>query len=415
MAFLRRDPRGKSPYWYGCFRVPGKGQTQRSTGIKASERTRTEAFAMAEMWERQARQLGPAVHLKNRDAVLESFIVATQKAITGDLNETTAREVLNSILQASGTGTIQSETCRKFAERWMEAHHDDLAESSRFAYRSAIRLFLDSLGPLADKPLSAVQTKDVEAFKASRVAAGKSAQTVDKDLKVVRSIFQAAIDQGQIQFNPSRAVKLTSKKNKAETQRVNREIFKPGELGAILAHATGEWLTVALLGRYIGARIGDCVQMRWSNVDLAEGVIRYKDQKTGKDYAVPTHRRLHEHLLSLTSGKESRKFLSPDLAKKVTGGCNGLSAQFIQIMRAAGVDPLEVSTKSVRQVEGKKPRTLSKRSFHSLRHTYNTELANAEVPQEIRRKLVGHASDDVNDIYTHLDMKLFRGAIEKLS
>ena len=155
--------------------------------------------------------------------------------------------------------------------------------------------------------------------------------------------------------------------------------------------------------------------MRWSNVDLAEGVIRYKDQKTGKDYAVPTHRRLHEHLLSLTSGKEARKFLSPDLAKKVTGGCNGLSAQFIQIMREAGIDPLEVSTKSVRQVEGKKPRTLCKRSFHSLRHTYNTELANAEVPQEIRRKLVCHASDDVNDIYTHLDMKLFLGAIEKLS
>ena len=415
MAFLRRDPRGKSPYWYGCFRVPGKGQTQRSTGIKASERTRTEAFAMAEMWERQAKQLGSAIHLKNRDAVLENFIVATQKAISGDLNETIAREMLDSILKASGEGSIQSESCRNFSERWLKSHQDDLAESSRTAYRAAIRMFLDSLGPLADKSLGSVQTKHVETFKESRVAAGKSAKTVDKDLKVVRAIFKSAIDQGQILFDPSRAVKLTSKKNKAEDQRVSREIFTPEELNAILAQAAGEWLTVSLLGRYIGARIGDCVRMRWINVDLVAGIIRYKDQKTGKYYAVPTHRRLQEHLLSLPGDSNCRKFLSPDLAGKVTGGCNGLSAQFKQIMRKAGVDPSEVPTKSIRQVEGKKSRTLATRSFHCLRHTYNTELANAEVSQEIRRKLVGHSSDAINDIYTHLDIQLFRGAIDKLA
>ena len=76
---------------------------------------------------------------------------------------------------------------------------------------------------------------------------------------------------------------------------------------------------------------------------------------------------------------------------------------------------MEVETKVLRKVVGKTARTLARRSFHSLRHTYNTELANAEVPQEIRRKLVGHASDGVNDIYTHLDVEVFRGAIDKLS
>ena len=44
MASLRKDPRGKSPFWYACITIPGKGQTQRSTGIKASERTRAEAM-----------------------------------------------------------------------------------------------------------------------------------------------------------------------------------------------------------------------------------------------------------------------------------------------------------------------------------------------------------------------------------
>ena len=155
--------------------------------------------------------------------------------------------------------------------------------------------------------------------------------------------------------------------------------------------------------------------MRWSNVDLAAGIIRYVDQKTGRHYAVPTHRRLQEHLLSLAGNDDPHGFLCPSLARKQTGGCNGLSAQFQKLMKKAGVDTMEVETKVLQKVEGKTARTLAKRSFHSIRHTYNTELANADVSQEVRRKLVGHSSDEVNDIYTHLDVALFRDAINKLA
>ena len=372
-------------------------------------------MAMAERWERQARQLGPAVHLKNRDSIMEAFVAATQKAIAGDFTEATARGVLDTILVASGQGTIHKESVQDFAERWLAARQEDLADTSRVAYKAAVRLFLAHLGTGAAKPLHTVQTKDIENFKASRIAAGLSAKTVDRDLKVVRAIFRAGINQGHLSFDPSQAVSLTSRLSKAQTQRVARETFEHTELSAILSEMTGDWLTVTLLGRYTGARLGDCVRMRWSNVELSARVIRYTDQKTGKNYAVPIHRRLQDHLLTLASSDDPHGFLSPDLVTKASGGCNGLSAQFQKLMRRAGVDPMEVETKVLRKVAGKRPRTLAKRSFHSLRHTYNTELANAEVPQEIRRKLVGHASDDVNDIYTHLDVEVFRGAIDKLT
>ena len=135
-----------------------------------------------------------------------------------------------------------------------------------------------------------VTTRQIEAFKAGRVAAGLAAKTVDRDLKVVRAIFRAGVKQGHLSFNPTQAVSLTSRQNKGETQRVTREIFQQPELDTILSAATGEWRTMTLLGRYTGARMGDCVRMRWGHVDLAAGIIRYTDQKTGKKYAVPTHR-----------------------------------------------------------------------------------------------------------------------------
>jgi integrase len=372
-------------------------------------------MVIAERWERQAKQLGPAVHLQNRDAVLEAFVDATQKAVAGEMTEVTARGVLDRILESMGQSPIYTESVRDFSQRWVSAGRSGLASASHVAYQYAVRLFLDHLGRAADKPLRAVLTRHIESFKAARIGAGLSAKTVDRDLKVVRSIFRAGVKQGHLTFDPTQAVSLTSRQSKRTTQRVTREILHAAELDAILREAKGEWVTATLIGRYTGARMGDCVRLLWSNVDLAAGLIRYSDQKTGKAYAVPTHKRLQEHLLSIAGNDDPDGLLCPTLGRKQTGGCNGLSAQFQKLMRKAGVDTMQVETKVLQKVKGKTARTLARRSFHSIRHTYNTELANADVSQEIRRKLVGHSSDDVNDIYTHLDLTLFRGAINKLA
>jgi integrase len=56
-------------------------------------------------------------------------------------------------------------------------------------------------------------------------------------------------------------------------------------------------------------------------------------------------------------------------------------------------------------------RTLSSLSFHSLRHSFNSALANAGVSQEIRQKLTGHASAEMNAIYTHHELEPLRAAV----
>ena len=53
-------------------------------------------------------------------------------------------------------------------------------------------------------------------------------------------------------------------------------------------------------------------------------------------------------------------------------------------------------------------------SFHSLRHSFNSAMATAGIPQEIRQKLTGHASKAVNDRYTHTELATLKGAIESL-
>jgi integrase len=53
-------------------------------------------------------------------------------------------------------------------------------------------------------------------------------------------------------------------------------------------------------------------------------------------------------------------------------------------------------------------------SFHSLRHSFNSAMANAGVSQEIRQKLTGHASAEINKLYTHHELEPLRAAIATL-
>jgi integrase len=56
-------------------------------------------------------------------------------------------------------------------------------------------------------------------------------------------------------------------------------------------------------------------------------------------------------------------------------------------------------------------RALSNLSFHSLRHSFNSAMANAGVSQEVRQKLTGHSSAEMNAQYTHHELEPLRAAV----
>jgi integrase len=95
----------------------------------------------------------------------------------------------------------------------------------------------------------------------------------------------------------------------------------------------------------------------------------------------------------------------PSLAGKTSSGRNGLSGQFRRVMDRAGIEP-EITGRA-----GEKGRNRSSLSFHSLRHSFNSAMANAGVPQEIRQRLTGHASKAVNDRYTHAELETLKAAV----
>jgi integrase len=267
-------------------------------------------------------------------------------------------------------------------------------------YANTVRLFLADLTGKAKQPVTSVTSKDVDHFLTSRLKSGAAPKTAIVDLKTLNTAFRRAEAYGTILKNPVAAVRPP----KGECS--ERDIFTHEEVQKLLAAAPSlEWQTLILLGYFVGARLGACVQMQWDNVHPEQGVVIYHQKKTGKKVIVPMHYHVIEHLNYMATFGTTG-FLCPKLASKGSGGKHGLSEGFKRIVKKAGIDPMTVPGKGIRQ--------FTKRTLHSLRHSFNSALANAGVPEEIRMKLTGHHSRPMNERYTHLQVATLKSAVGAL-
>jgi len=165
-----------------------------------------------------------------------------------------------------------------------------------------------------------------------------------------------------------------------------------------------------LTGYFTGARLVDLARLVWRDIDLSKRIIAFVQRKTGSSVQIPIHPELYEYLLELPKPDRPQKPVFPKLFNKPGAGRSGLSMSFKRLMQRAGIDD-----GVAREKDGKLGRNVSRLSFHSLRHSFNSAMANANVPLEIRQKLTGHASQDMNKQYTHLELETVRRAVESIS
>jgi integrase len=119
-------------------------------------------------------------------------------------------------------------------------------------------------------------------------------------------------------------------------------------------------------------------------VDLENLLLHVATKKTGKRVVLPMHGDLAIWLSQRPRGI-GKAPIFPSLACQPLNGGSGLSAQFRAIVARAGI----VGRVVTRQGKG---RSTNSKTFHGLRHSFISQLANAGVAPEIRQKLAGHAS-----------------------
>jgi integrase len=381
MAYLVRDARARSPYWYGVYLVVSPGGQRRWVRKSTKKRKRSEAREILEAWQRTA-----------------------DRAAVGNLDQARIREiVLETVERVTGKRT-DSPTVAEWLERWIRNEKGAVAARTMMRYEQIVRDFLSSIGGQAEAPFEALSTDAILKFKERWLSGGRSPRTVNLTIKILKRPFKIALEEGLIDRNPVAAVRPI------RTSSSKKGVFRPEQIQQLLEVAEGDWRGLILSGYFTGGRLVDLARLTWGDIDLSEKTITFVQRKTGSSVQIPIHQDLHEYLLELPRSDRPKKPVFPKLFAKPGAGKSGLSMAFKRLMERAGIDD-----GVARKKDGKLGRNVSRLSFHSLRHSFNSAMANADVPLEIRQKLTGHASQDMNKHYTHLELETVRRAVESIS
>lgn len=337
---------------------------------------------------------------KKAQRIADDFQRIENEGRENRITEEAIRRNLNEMLERHTGESINRETVKDFLRSWIDGKTNP---HTRERYQSAVDSFLSSLGAKANGLLSLVTYRDVHHYLNQRSASKISPNTLCVDAKSLSSAFNLAKKLQFIQENPFEKA-LAIKPIKVSSSK--KAVFSKEEIQALVTIANPDWKAVILLGVYCGARLTDCTTMRWENINLAKRQICYYSTKNKKQIELPLHPSLYDYFISLKAKDKNETYISPSLAGKSTSGKSGLSGAFTRLMESAGIDP--------ERIDGMGKRKFSAKTFHSLRHSFNSMLANSGVSQETRMKLIGHASEQINDQYTHIQMETLRRDIEHL-
>jgi integrase len=374
MASVNKDPRGRSPFWYACY-TSAEGVRKRESTEQTDKRI-AQKVADAKQRAENERRKGT---------------ISTQRIV----------DLLNDTLRSAGLEQITTIRLKNWLEEWLEAKRN-ISPASRLGYEQAVREFLEFMGTRQTGPLESVSERDIDRFIDHLSKGGRGAGTINKLVrKYLSGAFEKARKLGKIKYNPVSAT------DPLEHKSIVKDRFTPEQVARLVAVADPDWAGMVLFGYGCGARLQDAANLRWSDLDLENGLVTFTERKTDREAIIGLHPDFEEWLLeSKGTPEDPNGFVFPTLANRTGAGRNGLSKAFERLMDKAGIE-----SKVLKAGKGT-GRNIRALSYHSLRHGAASSVFNSEAIKEVQRRVTNHARGGVLDRYTHQDVALIKAAVE---
>jgi integrase len=317
------------------------------------------------------------------------------------LTEARTRELLSEILQDINGEGLRVFSVADWFEHFVKGKRKSQSDRTAAIHAQTTREFIEFLGTRARLNIAAITSRDIAEFRDARHSLGLAPATVNLGVSMLSAAFNAAWKQGHVSVNPCAAVEPL----KDRPQR--KGVFTPEQVSALVQSAQGDMRGLILVAFYSGQRLNDCANLRWRDVDLVSEIktIRVSVRKTGREIVSVIHPALEDYLLSLPTARTDDEHLFPTLAQRAT---SLISDEFRRLMEAAHIEQRVIRERA------KSGRSVNALSFHSLRHSFASILANAGVTEEKRMALTGHVTRDMHQRYTHHELEALRDAIAVL-
>jgi integrase len=232
----------------------------------------------------------------------------------------------------------------------------------------------------------------VAAFKKERLATptkrgGRTPATVNRELQLLRRVFNLAIERGLIQTNPCKGMKLLHENN------IGTRYLTEEEEERLLPFLTGRrkhLLDILTIDHYTGMRRGELLSLNRSQIDLVRNLILLTHTKSGKPRLIPIHPDIRPLIQQLCqqAGPSGYLFEYKDTGKPLKD---------IKTAWRAALEDAEI------------PHI----PFHCAgRHTFGTRAAAGGANLKDIQEIMGHADINTTMRYVHATEQGKRRAIE---
>ena len=305
-------------------------------------------------------------------------------------------------MRAAPTGTV-----RQAADAWLAGARDgSIRNRSGDVYKpSAIRgydaaLRTRILPDLGAAKLADVGRQDVQDLADRMLADGADPSTIRNAIMPLRVIFRRAVSRGEVSVNPCTGLELPAVRGRRD------RIASPEEAADLLSILADDDRVLWATALYGGLRRGELMELRWSDVDLASGIIRVERAYDPKEREVvetksragrrrvPIAAVLRDELIAhkLRSGRSEGLVFSVDGERRL--------AYSGAIRRAARAWAAETAR---RQEADPKAPALVPIGLHECRHTFASLMIAAGVNAKALSTYMGHANIAITlDRYGHL-------------
>jgi len=232
-------------------------------------------------------------------------------------------------------------------------------------------------------------TADLRQWVASLSASGVGARSIKRKASAIRAFFKYMMKRHGLKENPAADLQL------ARPPKSLPSVIKESQTRAILADtppaddfiALRDYLIVDMIYE-TGMRASEIADLLDSQVNTSSRSLRVVG-KRNKERAIPFGDSLANRIEAY---RERRTICCPRLSTPC----------FFVGRKGQGIDYKTVLRTVHRALDGRV--TASKRTPHTLRHSFATDMLNSGAELNSVKELLGHASLQTTQIYTHISM-----------
>lgn len=304
---------------------------------------------------------------------------------TSDKEEAT--KFLNSFIPGNPEKQITNSPLLKLSEFKEEyINYAKLRFSKSYVERSIEPAFKFLIEYAGDIPLKQLDLKTIDNFIIAKYNKSKSAAALY--YRTLKSAFSKAVVWNYLEDNPIKKIKAP------KVPKSNPVFISENELNLILEKTQDEQLkNIFKVAFFTGMRLAEILNMRSYWIDTQQNIISLKNSndfttKSKKERIIPIHPRITSIVIKQNSNSDDFIF-----NRKINSKYNEdyVSKQFKKALRAAKLND---------QIH-----------FHSLRHSFASNLVQKGVNLYVVKELLGHEDIKTTQIYSHLTQSSLSNAV----